>query len=72
MGETFKRPDIVEFFGLFHTKPGQDGDFNLALACITRMILQDFNRHNLICSMLPTFDHLAERATAQEFEHFVP
>ena len=72
MGEAFEGADIVELLGLLHTQPGQNGDLDLALAGVAGVILQDFNRHNLIRPMLPTLYNLAKGPAAQELEHLIP
>ena len=72
MGEALEGADVVELLGLLHAQPRQNGDLDLALAGVAGVILQNFNRHNLIGPMLPTLYNLAKSPTAQELEHLVP
>ena len=56
---------------LFWSHFTQHTRLNLTLPSIRRMILQDFDRHYLVCAPLPAFSHLAEGATSQELQHLV-
>lgn len=48
--EAFEGPDKIEFFRILVAQLAQNGHFNLSLSCIARMLLQNLDCNNLICS----------------------
>ena len=56
--ETFVCPNEIKLVGILLAQTRQNVDFNLALTSIRRVILQDFDSHDLISALLPAFDHL--------------
>jgi len=69
MSETLKRPDHVERPGILLAKSQQDGDLNLPLASIRRMILQYLDCHHVVATVTPTFHYLAKRSLAKKLQH---
>jgi len=69
--EALKGAHKVVLLGILHAQPRQDADFDLTLARVGRVLLQDFDGHNVVGALLPALDHLAKRALAQKLQHFV-
>ena len=61
----------IVLVGVFLAQTRQYTHLDLALTRVRRMILEDLDGHNLVSTLVPAFDYLAERATAQKLEHFV-
>lgn len=71
VGETLVGPDeIVVIRGLLG-QPVQYGHLNLPLSRVGWMILQDLYCHYLVCSLFPTFDHLAKGSSPKELQHLI-
>lgn len=69
--ETLERPNEVELVRIFLTKAGQDGDLDLALPRVRRVVFQDFDSDNVAGTLLPAFYHLPKGTPAEKFEHLV-
>jgi len=61
MSETLERPDHVERSSILLAKSQQNGDLDLALASVRRMVFQYLDRHRIITAVTPAFYHLAKR-----------
>lgn len=66
--EAFEGSDEVEFIGVLLAETRQDGNFDLALACIRRMILEDFDGDDVAGAFFPALNHLPKRAAAKKLE----
>ena len=52
-------------------EPGENGDLDLSLPGIARMVLQNLYGDDLIGSLLPALGHLSEGTPAEELEDLV-
>lgn len=57
--------------GILLTQSVENAHFYLPLACIRRMVLENFNGHYLVGSLLPALGHLTKCASAEKLQHFV-
>ena len=69
MSETLERPDHVERSGVLLAKSQQDGDLDLSLASVRRMVLQYLYGHNIVAAVTPTLHHLTEGSLAKKLQH---
>jgi len=67
--ETLECPDDVECSGVLLAELQQDGDLDLSLASIRRMVLEYFDSHHIVTAMPPAFHHLTKRTLTQELQH---
>lgn len=58
----------IEFVRILLAETRQDGDLDLALARVRRMVLQDLDGNDVVGAALPAFDHLTEGAATEELE----
>lgn len=67
--EALEGPHKVELVGILLAESRQDGDFDLALASVRRMIFEDFDGNDVAGALFPALDHLTEGAAAKELEN---
>lgn len=67
--KALESPHKIKFVGIFLAQSRQNGHLNLALSRIGRMILQDFDGHNVVGSSFPAFHYLSECATTKKLQH---
>ena len=56
----------IVLVGVLLTQTRQDADLDLAMARIARMILRYLDGDDFVHSLVPTLDHLAKCAAAEE------
>lgn len=56
----------VELIGIFLAKPRQYADLDLSLSGIRWMVFEDLDGDDLIGTLFPTLDDLAESTTSQK------
>ena len=69
MTETLVSPNNVECSGVLLAQTKQDGDLDLSLARVRRVVLEYLDRYHIIAAVSPAFYHLTKRALAQKLQH---
>lgn len=67
--KALKGPNEIELVGVLLAEAWQDGDFNLTLAGVGWMVLEDFDGDDVARAFLPAFHHLPESAATEEFQN---
>lgn len=68
MLEALEGSDKVELVGILLAETWQDGNFDLTLTCIRRMVLEDLDGDDVAGAFFPALDHLTEGAAAKKLE----
>lgn len=62
---------MAHLIGIFLTKSVENAHFNLPLSGIGWMVLENFDGHNFIGSLLPALRDLAKGASSEELQDLI-
>jgi hypothetical protein len=71
MSEKLVGPDNIEGTGILLLQSKQNGNFDLALAHIRRVIFEYLDGNDVVLIASPTPYHLSECALAKKFKHLI-
>lgn len=61
--------DEIELVGILLAEARENGDLDLTLSGVGRMVLEDFDRHDFVRALLPALGHLTKGSATKEFKH---